>query len=1747
MKLTIFYSSIYLSLLAIVWPLSIVQAQITPDNTLGSENSVVTPDVIKGLPSDRIDGGAIRGSNLFQSFQEFNVREGRGAYFSNPTGIANIFSRVTGGNISQILGTLGVSGNANLYFLNPNGIVFGPNARLDVRGAFLATTADSFIFDNNYEFSASNPTAPPLLTVNIPIGLRFRENAGDIVVRTGAASEPVTVTEAGDAGALTDSAQGAGSANAIQGSLDDVNDVDLYQVEVPEGATVTPSTVGGSSVDTRLFLFDPTGLGLVANEDSQGTFQSTLPEINQAGVYYLGISSFANSPESVEGPIFSFSLDDLSIGANAPLSGWDNFGFESGSYTISLSPPAPGTGNLAVPPGQTLALIGGNVRLEGSKILSPGSNVYLGSVRDNGVVALTQGLRPILPNNLLRGEINLVDSEINVRAGGGGSIVLEGRDISMTGGTNRIRAGIEADLGNPEAQGGDITINATGTVYLEGDSLISNVLNNASQGNAGNTYINADLLQFNEGGATSVINSNAQGNGGSIVITVNNLIVEDGTLGMTSFGQGQLGNLQISASNSVSISDSTLGSYVQEGGTGNSGNVEISGKSIAIDNSQIIASNRGNGNAGTIFINGPELVDIANNTLIVSNIGSSSGVASQGNVGNIQIQGGTISVNDSQLQASVYSGGTGTQPGIVNIHATNNISFESSSTYTNVGAGGFGDGGRVEVIVDNGPASFNNDSDIFAETRDLNGLGGDIYVKTQSLSLNNGSDFGSFGSILGGGDAGNATVLTDDFITLDNGSDLNVFSSALGGNVLIQTKKLSLLNGSEIFGSVSGDQPGGTVTINASETVEVSGFIESFPGYFSGSSISVDTIGNGNAGDITINTRQLLVENGGSISSTASGGALDPSISGAGGAITINASESVNVQGTTPNGLRLSTIEASTTGIGKGGDIQINTQQLTVSDGATIQAITTGNGQGGTIEINANSVDVIGTRPPFNVFPTSIDVTTNGSGASGNAGNIRIVTGQLSVRDGAEINASTSNFGQGGNIDIIATESVNISGTYPTFPIGSQIVSQTFGSGQGGTIYVESPTLILNNRGRISSQTSSLGNAGNVIVNAPDSIALGDNSQITVQTSNLGSPGDIAITTDALTIGENAQLSATIKPTSTNTTGGGSIALNVNTLDIRGQLGIFAETQGQAPAGSLTINPNNNPDLNIRFSNNGFISARTQASGKGGNIDISAPNVINISGQGKIITETSGTGNAGVIKLNSQQLNLSDGLEISASTASSGTGGSIAVNAPQSVSLQKSKLLTQASSTGNAGDINLNTAQLNLTDKSAISASSQTSIGGDIALNNLNNLQVKDNSEISASTVDGTAGSLTINTNQAPVNLIQLNQSSLAVKATGTGNSGNLTVNAKTVNLDNKAEISASTKSGAGGDIDLNNLENLQLNNSNISASTATGKAGSISVNANQAVNLNNQANLTVEATNGGTAGDLELTTDQLKINNSQITVSSPTGQAGNIAIQAQDIDLNRGAITAETGKSGVSSGANINLNTTNLLTLEMRNNSLISATANDFADGGNITINTPFLIAFPSQSGNGNDIVAKAFFGDGGRININALGIFGLTERKAIIGNQVNDIDASSEYGAPGIITINQALDPSRGLVTLPSNVVDPNNLIEQNACKRRKQNRSQLTSTGRTDLPQNLRDDFSGSAIQINLVEPVGSVKVIADDQANDQNEPIHPEVPPKVEPAQGWQWQKNGQMVLVGNANLGDNSQRLPQMPKSCSGKE
>jgi filamentous hemagglutinin family protein len=157
-----------------------VNAQIVPDNTLGAEGSVVTPNVfIQGIQGDRIDGGATRGANLFHSFQEFNVGEGRGAYFANPTAIENILTRVTGNKASNILGRLGVLGGANLFLLNPNGIVFGPNASLDIQGSFLATTAERIQLGDTGYFSAAQPQTSSLLSVS-PGSLFFSQVANQL-------------------------------------------------------------------------------------------------------------------------------------------------------------------------------------------------------------------------------------------------------------------------------------------------------------------------------------------------------------------------------------------------------------------------------------------------------------------------------------------------------------------------------------------------------------------------------------------------------------------------------------------------------------------------------------------------------------------------------------------------------------------------------------------------------------------------------------------------------------------------------------------------------------------------------------------------------------------------------------------------------------------------------------------------------------------------------------------------------------------------------------------------------------------------------------------------------------------------------------------------------------------------------------------------------------------------------------------------------------------------------------------------------------------------------------------------------------------------------------------------------------------------------------------------------------------------------------------------------------------------------
>ena len=159
-------------------------AQITSDDSLPT-------NVTRSGNLWEITGGTQASSNLFHSFLEFSIPTGNTAYFNNPLAIENIFSRITGASASEIDGLIRANGSANLFLLNPNGILFGPNARLEIGGSFTGSTGDRIVFADGTQFSATDTASQPLLTISTPLGVQYGTkpsgaitNAGNLAVQS---------------------------------------------------------------------------------------------------------------------------------------------------------------------------------------------------------------------------------------------------------------------------------------------------------------------------------------------------------------------------------------------------------------------------------------------------------------------------------------------------------------------------------------------------------------------------------------------------------------------------------------------------------------------------------------------------------------------------------------------------------------------------------------------------------------------------------------------------------------------------------------------------------------------------------------------------------------------------------------------------------------------------------------------------------------------------------------------------------------------------------------------------------------------------------------------------------------------------------------------------------------------------------------------------------------------------------------------------------------------------------------------------------------------------------------------------------------------------------------------------------------------------------------------------------------------------------------------------------------------------
>ncbi|NEP11701.1 MAG: filamentous hemagglutinin N-terminal domain-containing protein [Symploca sp. SIO2C1] len=1377
---------------------ALAQSNIVPDNTLGAgENSIVIPNFF-GLPIEVITGGAQREQNLFHSFTEFNVAVGRQAYFfSGDAAIQNILARVTGINPSEILGVLGTFGSSepNLFLINPNGIIFGGNAFLDLGGSFVASTADSLLFDNSFEFSASNPQAPPLLTINVPIGLQYGQNPG-------------------------------------------------------------------------------------------------------------------------------------SIAANQAL--------------------------LLVQPERTLALVGGEVTVDSGILFVPDGRIELGSVAGNNRVNLTStDTGYILDYESVEDfqDIRLSQAGVITSGDGGGSIQVQGREVTLSDETFMF-----ADTLGSE-NGGGILLKAE-QLTLEDGAQVS--VNTFAQGEGGNLIVNASesvrLIgisadsQFESGLFTQ---SEGSGKAGNVEITTAELLVADGAVVSTvTFNKGEGGSLIVNASESVQvIGTSADGQFVsgllaQTEGSGKAGNVEITTAELLIaDGAVVSAGTFGEGEGGSLMLNASESVQVigtsADGQFVSGLLAQTEG---SGKAGNVEITTTELLVVDgAQVSVGTLTQGEG---GSLIINASESVQVIGTSA----------DGQSSSSLLTQSGGS---------------GKAGNLEITTANLLVADGAK--ASGSTFAQGGGGSLIINASESVQLigtsaDGQIASGLFTQTQGSgkveNLEITTVDLLVADGARVSAGTFGEGEGGSLIIDASESVQLIG--TSANGQIA-SSLDTQTQGSGKAGNLEITTVDLLVADGARVSAGTSG-------EGEGGSLIIDASESVQLIGTSADGQIASGLGTQTQGLGKAGNLEITTTQLLVTDGAGVNAGTSGEGEGGSLIVNASeSVQLIGTSANGQI-PSSLFALSLGSGK---AGNLEITTTQLLVTDGAKVDISTFREGEGGSLIINASESVQLMGTSADGQFSSGLFALSEGSGKAGNLEITTVELLVANGGQVSAETFAQGKGGNLIIDASESVQV---------------------------IG--------------------------TTADGRFASGLLAGSFGSGKAGNLEIYT---PELLV--ANGAQVSAGTFGEGEGGSliVDVSeSVRVIGISPNGQfasgLFTSSEGSGKAGNLEITTSELLVANGAQVNAGTFGEGEGGSLIVNASESVEVigesgdgrAPSGLFAQSFGSGNAGNLEIDTAHLLVTDGAQVSASTfGEGKGGSLIINASESVQVIGES------ADG----------QLP--------SSLSAESQGLGKAGNLEIDTAQLLVADGAQVSAATLyKGEGGDLFINASESVQ-----VIGTSADGQSPS---------------SLLASSEGTGNAGDLRIITGEMSIQEgAQVTVSSPQAQAGNLNITADFLLLNQGTISAETAKSGSDpqGSANITLNVSD--SLLMRNESLISATALDQANGGNIIINTPFLIALPPEGPEGSDITANAFQGDGGRVNINAIGIFGIQFRDRL--TPFNDITVSSEFGSAGVADINTSFDVTRGLVTLPTDFVDATQLIDRRCTPNDPSRQSSFYITGRGGIRQN------------------------------------------------------------------------------------
>jgi|LNFM01.1.fsa_nt_gb filamentous hemagglutinin family protein len=798
------------------------------------------------LPNGRVNyditGGTRAGTNLFHSFGEFGVPTNNIANFLNNSGLAttNILGRVSGGNPSSIFGTIQTTnfGNANLFLMNPAGIIFGPNATLNVGGSVTFTTAHYlrlvevdgtagiFHADSaatsvltsapvaSFGFLGSSPGAITVQgsQLSVPSGQNISLVGGNITVQAGVLDDGITIQPAR---ILTPGGQ-----------------INLASVASP-GDVLYPTLQTGSNVNGQSF----TSMGNIALSGG-----STLDvSANAAGTIRIrgGQLSIADATLSAN----TVNANGASLAVDVQITGDMSMADTRGVSSISAQ--TSGTGDA------------GEVRISSSNLAANSTSSGVPSVVMIDTHTSGEGRA---------GNVTIATDNLDVTSSG------EGVAVFIDSGFSGIQNG----------HGGDVTITAN-RFTLKGQSISAGDFTSVQQGadaigSAGNVKIVADELEVRF--AAIITDAGFDGIAGDITLEGRNIKIEGSNV--TAFGFQQGGIITVEAKADVLATNSTL---INSSAFLGPGRVNISGNSIELSNgSTVVSDTGGDGNAGPINITANDHLTLSG-FIQTGPIGRPTGIFSNslgvfgtnGNAGTITITTPRLSMTDgARINTTTLANGRGGDVIISAQSVSLSGEFPSLIPEPLFSPGTIHAGGITTVTT--GESCLG-----------LCGNAGDISITTNSLTVANGAQINSGTSSNGNG--GVITIHARDTISmsgiLSDGSPGGMLSlstgatsdAGSGGNIALAAgQSVTILDGASVSASSSGPGNAGNISINAGQQFEMrNSSVKTEAAQASGGNIDIQAIdrirlvnssistsvlgGSGSGGNITIDPNVVILQN----------------------------------------------------------------------------------------------------------------------------------------------------------------------------------------------------------------------------------------------------------------------------------------------------------------------------------------------------------------------------------------------------------------------------------------------------------------------------------------------------------------------------------------------------------------------------------------------------------------------------------------------------------------------------------------------------------------------------------------------------------------------------------------------------------------------------------------------------------------------------------------------------------------------